>query len=303
MWFFPVSPPTLVAFSLMLDAILAKPFVHLVYTHNSTCLDFKAIPACFGPPLSRKGFKGYLVEAVPANACLPIKAPPSSNRSQLGFIALIRRYDCPFGTKVLHAQQAGFQGAIIHNLYSDLLVSMAIEIQTVRQRVSIPSLFVGGSAAKLLKRQIHERNGTKITTVVPRGYYNPCGDDVEFSLWDPARHYLQFWPGYCTQQMILKFLREFGFLILLGMGSGILAFVSWMKWKQLKSGIRVKTFRSGDRYDSCVICMADYEAGDRLKILPCGHAYHNTCINTWLLTQPRTEKSCPICKQKINTAT
>uniref|UniRef100_A0A803SUQ9 PA domain-containing protein n=1 Tax=Anolis carolinensis TaxID=28377 RepID=A0A803SUQ9_ANOCA len=80
------------------------------------------IPACFGPPLSRKGFKGYLVEAVPANACLPIKAPPSSNRSQLGFIALIRRYDCPFGTKVLHAQQAGFQGAIIHNLYSDLLL-------------------------------------------------------------------------------------------------------------------------------------------------------------------------------------
>ncbi|KAH0625832.1 hypothetical protein JD844_034130 [Phrynosoma platyrhinos] len=302
MWFSPISPPSLVTFSLILETILAKPFVHLVYTENSTCLDFKAVPACFGPALPPMGFTGYLVEALPTNACHPIEAPPDSNRTQLGFIVLIRRYDCPFGIKVLHAQQAGYRGAIIHNLYSDLLVSMAVEVQEIRDQISIPSLFIGGTAAKFLRRQIHAEKVIKVTTVVPRGYYNPCGGNVEFSLWDPARHYVQFWPGYCTQQMIIKFLQEFGFLILLGTGFSILTFIGWVKWRQRNCGIRVKTFRSGDHYDLCVICMADYEAGDQLKILPCGHAYHNTCINTWLLIQPRGGKTCPICKQKINVA-
>ncbi|XP_042335402.1 E3 ubiquitin-protein ligase ZNRF4-like [Sceloporus undulatus] len=302
MWFSLISLPSLVTFSLILEAILAKPFVHLVYSQNDTCLDFKAVPACFGPARPFTGLTGYLVEAVPTNACHPIEAPPDSNGTELGFIVLIRRYDCLFGIKVLHAQQAGYQGAIIHNVYSDLLVSMAIEVQEIRDQISIPSLFIGGSAAMFLRKQIHAEKFTKVTTVVPPGYYNPCGTKVEVSLWDPSRYYVQFWPGYCTQQMIIMFLQEFGFVILLSLGLSILTFIGWVKWRQRNCGIRVKTFQSGDRYESCVICMAEYEAGDQLKILPCGHAYHNTCINTWLLVQPRTGKSCPICKQKINVA-
>ncbi|XP_063003227.1 E3 ubiquitin-protein ligase RNF167-like [Elgaria multicarinata webbii] len=298
-----LSPPSLVAFSLLLKAAMAKPFVHLVYAHNSTCLDFKAVPACFGPLLPRMGLTGYLVEAVPMNACLPIEAPPASNRTPPSFIVLIRRYDCSFDVKISHAQQAGFQAAIIHNVYSDLLVSMAIKVKESRQQVQIPSLFIGGSAAKLLKRQIRSEKVTQVTVVVPWGYYNPCWDKVDISFWDPAQHYLHFWPGYCTQKHIVVFIQEFGFFIILGMGVSFLLVAGWMKWYRRDSDINVKTYKRGDRYESCVICMAEFEAGERLKILPCGHAFHNTCINTWLLIQPRDGKTCPICKQKVNTAT
>uniref|UniRef100_A0A8D2JCR9 PA domain-containing protein n=1 Tax=Varanus komodoensis TaxID=61221 RepID=A0A8D2JCR9_VARKO len=117
-----------------------------------------AVPACFGPPLPETGLTGYLVEAVPSNACYPIEVPPASNRTPSGFFVLIRRYDCPFGTKILHAQQAGYQAAIIHNIYSDLLVSMAIKMKETRQQVLIPSVFIGGTAAKLLRRLKNHKN-------------------------------------------------------------------------------------------------------------------------------------------------
>ncbi|XP_054835532.1 E3 ubiquitin-protein ligase ZNRF4-like [Eublepharis macularius] len=295
--------PSLLIYSLLFKAILGKPFVHLVFSHNSTCLDSQAVPACFGPPLSHGGLKGYLIEAVPANACHPIEAPPVSQRSPPSSIVLIRRYDCPFSIKVLHAQKAGYQAAIIHNLYSDLLVSMSIEVEETRQQILIPSFFIGESASKLLRKVVHSKNETEVQVVVPWGYYNPCWDNIGISVWDPARHHLQDWPGYCTQLMIIEFLQEFGVVILLSMGISLLVLAACVKWCWKRKGIKVKTFKRGDKYDLCVICMAEYEAGDRLKILPCAHAYHNTCINTWLLIQPRTGKICPICKQHVDMTT
>nr|XP_056723605.1 E3 ubiquitin-protein ligase ZNRF4 [Euleptes europaea] len=298
-----LSPPPLLLFSLLLEAVSGKPFVHLVFSHNATCFDAQAVPACFGPVISHVGLKGYLFEAVPANACQPIEAPPPSERFSPRSIVLIQRYDCPFSVKVLYAQQAGYQAAIIHNLYSDVLVSMSIEVEETRRRISIPSLFIGESDSKFLRKVVRFKNETVVKMVIPRGYYNPCWDNVGVSAWDPARHNLQYWPGYCTQQMIIEFLQDFGLVILLSMGISFLAVAGCMKWYWRDRRIKVKTFKRGDKYDLCVICMAEYEAGDRLKILPCAHAYHNTCINTWLLIQPREGKICPICKQHVNMVT
>ena len=32
----------------------------------------------------------------------------------------------------------------------------------------------------------------------------------------------------------------------------------------------------------CAICKQEYDRGDRLITLPCGHKYHDECVKTWL---------------------
>ncbi|GBG31596.1 E3 ubiquitin-protein ligase RNF13 [Hondaea fermentalgiana] len=48
--------------------------------------------------------------------------------------------------------------------------------------------------------------------------------------------------------------------------------------------------------DNCVICICDFEDGEKLTVLPCGHGYHKECIEPWLIHK---SSLCPICKQSI----
>jgi len=41
---------------------------------------------------------------------------------------------------------------------------------------------------------------------------------------------------------------------------------------------------------SCSICLQDFEAGDRLRVLPCGHGFHAPCADGWL----QRASACPM---------
>jgi hypothetical protein len=45
----------------------------------------------------------------------------------------------------------------------------------------------------------------------------------------------------------------------------------------------------------CAVCLSDYEPGDRLRQLPCGHYFHCACADRWLGRSCR----CPLCMQEI----
>eukprot|EP00922_Rhytidocystis_sp_ex-Travisia-forbesii_P056343 GHVS01083432.1.p1 GENE.GHVS01083432.1~~GHVS01083432.1.p1 ORF type:complete len:974 (+),score=68.15 GHVS01083432.1:144-3065(+) len=48
----------------------------------------------------------------------------------------------------------------------------------------------------------------------------------------------------------------------------------------------------------CLICRMEYEAEDRLRRLPCWHAFHSRCIDKWL----ENRNTCPLCRLEIDQA-
>ncbi|XP_063162659.1 E3 ubiquitin-protein ligase RNF13 isoform X1 [Candoia aspera] len=249
----------------------------LAFNFENATQTFDDLPARFGYRLPTEGLKGFLINSKPENACEPIIPPPLKDNSSHEFIVLIRRLDCNFDIKVLNAQRAGYKAAIVHNVDSDDLISMGSQDIDILKKIDIPSVFIGETSAKSLKEEfIYEKGGHIV--LIP-----------EFSL--PLEYYL------------IPFLIIVGICLILIVIFMITKFVqdrhrarrNRLQKDQLKK-LPVHKFKKGDEYDVCAICLDEYEDGDKLRILPCSHAYHCKCVDPWLT---KTKKTCPVCKQKV----
>ncbi|XP_012934961.1 RING finger protein 150 [Aplysia californica] len=61
-----------------------------------------------------------------------------------------------------------------------------------------------------------------------------------------------------------------------------------------------KTVKTGDKelegdFDQCAVCIEPYKPQDVIRILPCRHVFHKSCVDPWLLDQ----RTCPMCKMDI----
>ncbi|XP_020827129.1 E3 ubiquitin-protein ligase ZNRF4 [Phascolarctos cinereus] len=275
--------PRPVAFLLLLLELPAgKALVRAMANDSASPVDFSDAPALFGAPLSEDGVRGYLIEAQPPNACQPIEGPMISNHS-LGSIALIRRFDCTFDLKVLHAQQAGYQAVIVHNVHSNDLVSMVHVYDDIRQQIEIPSVFVSEATSKDL-RIILCGNKDAHVLLLPNHHHYPeldCHPVLSIS-----------WVLGCMMTLLMSTL-----LIIRRV------WLYWCRWREwgtvAKTPSRKKThMRAFTRQnDVCAICLDEYEEGDQLKILSCTHIYHSKCIDPWF--SQTLCRTCPVCKQPV----
>ena len=48
---------------------------------------------------------------------------------------------------------------------------------------------------------------------------------------------------------------------------------------------------------TCAICLEEFEAGEKLRKMPCEHCFHHACIKPWLTER---SASCPLCKFEIS---
>uniref|UniRef100_A0A8P4KML9 E3 ubiquitin-protein ligase RNF13 n=1 Tax=Dicentrarchus labrax TaxID=13489 RepID=A0A8P4KML9_DICLA len=246
------------------------------YSFDNKTENFDDLPARFGYRLPSDGLKGFLIGARPENACEPIEPPPRDNLTG-AFIVLIKRFECNFDIKVLNAQKAGYKAAIVHNVDSDDLISMGSNDLDVMKQIDIPSVFVSEETANSLKEDYTYDKGGHVVLM------------PDFSL--PLEYYL------------IPFLIIVGICLILIVVFMITKFVqdrhrarrSRLRKDQLRK-LPIHKYKKGDNYDVCAICLDEYEEGDKLRVLPCSHAYHSKCVDPWLT---KTKKTCPVCKQKV----
>ncbi|XP_010886633.1 RING finger protein 150a isoform X1 [Esox lucius] len=70
--------------------------------------------------------------------------------------------------------------------------------------------------------------------------------------------------------------------------------------KKAISKLQVRTIRKGDMetesdFDNCAVCIEGYKANDVVRVLPCRHIFHKSCVDPWLLDH----RTCPMCKINI----
>uniref|UniRef100_A0A3P8WRD5 RING-type E3 ubiquitin transferase n=1 Tax=Cynoglossus semilaevis TaxID=244447 RepID=A0A3P8WRD5_CYNSE len=253
----PLTVPTLVLFSVL----TLSPTHAYIYAHysNTTSMLFEDLPALFGNPVPKDGLMGVLVVSRPLNGCTPIDPPPPLPPS----------FD-PNITKsivLIRRYDCNFDIKVSNTAETVGLGSTAVLIQDT-------TLFY---ASQVFRKFIIPEQGTYVIL------------KPEFSF--PLTYYL------------IPFTGVVGMIILVMSVVLIIRCVRYRKRlrknrlskEQLKR-IPVHRFSKGDDYDLCAICLDEYEEGEKLRVLPCSHAYHCKCVDPWLT---KTKKTCPVCKQRV----
>ena len=53
--------------------------------------------------------------------------------------------------------------------------------------------------------------------------------------------------------------------------------------------------KESDSPGDCNVCISEFEDGEALRRLSCGHKFHKDCVDTWL----ETNITCPVCKKYL----
>lgn len=253
----------------------------LVYQQDQLLEEFRDFPATFGSDIPESGIKVRAVRAFPLDGCSEMVGPPENVTSMAApgvparFAVIIARYNCSFEDKVRNAQRAGYVAVIVHNVGSNDLERMSANHA---EDIIIPSVFIG------------ESNGMYIieSFLYPLTYELIITDDIPFNINNNLIIPFAIVVGLCfiimVCFMVIRCIRERRRMLRHRLPNSVLRKIPIVK------------FAKGMQYETCAICLDDYVDNERLRVLPCHHAYHVKCIDPWLTKNRRV---CPICKRKV----
>ncbi|KAL7093395.1 hypothetical protein ACP275_11G038700 [Erythranthe tilingii] len=64
----------------------------------------------------------------------------------------------------------------------------------------------------------------------------------------------------------------------------------------VKTHGQTETSETASDVSQCYICLAEYEDGDKIRILPCHHEFHMSCVDKWL---KEIHGVCPLCRGDV----
>lgn len=202
-----------------------------------------------------------------------------NNEYFTNFFLLSKRGECNVIEKARLAQKAGYSGLIVYNDKSDTIIHVTGNDSDIRIPVAFTSLHTG----------IALRSNFLYNPRQKHKYLQPfviiSGDNFGPISW-------LFPITICAAVLIF-------FLVIYACSKLVSQYKHYRKTyltrRRLKK-LPKKKWSKESGYETCAICIEDYETNDLLRILPCNHAYHTDCIDPWLI---RSKRNCPLCKQSV----
>ncbi|XP_035897287.1 E3 ubiquitin-protein ligase RNF13 isoform X1 [Anopheles stephensi] len=263
---------------LMLQLIPCAKADILVYQmlNDQIIEEFRDLPATFGGEIPDSGLKVLADKSDPPDGCTEMRPAPNVTSK---FAVVIARYNCSFEVKVRNAQQAGYAMVIVHNVGSNDLEHMSANHP---QDLLIPSVFVGESSGRsIIEAYLYDRDYALVIT-----------DDIPFNISNNLIIPFAIVVGLCF--IIMRVLQVL-FMIIRCIRERRRRMRHRLPARVLRR-IGIVKFAKGMRFDVCAICLEDFVENERLRVLPCRHAYHAICIDPWLTKNRRV---CPICKRRV----
>ncbi|CAG9537511.1 unnamed protein product [Cercopithifilaria johnstoni] len=197
----------------------------------------------------------------------------------INYYAVVPRGNCSFSEKAYHAQRGypdPYSALIIFNDDGHSPVPMAGS--KYADLVVIPVVMVSYACMTNIMDRFSAEKGYVVAIRAIPGYY----DLVKYLI--PLIAVVAFCFVILCISLAVRVCRERRHLA-----------KKRLSKRNLKK-LPVKKFKKGDGEESCAICIDDFVDGEKLRILPCNHAYHCKCIDPWLT---KVRKVCPICKRKV----
>ncbi|KAJ0973222.1 hypothetical protein J5N97_021181 [Dioscorea zingiberensis] len=241
---------------------------------------FDDADANFTPAIKESGENGVLYLAEPLSACSPLSSRAIEG-SESSFVLIVRG-GCPFDQKVRRAQDAGFKAAIVYDdEYRDVLISMSGNSKDI----NIHAVFVSRVSGEILKKYV-DQTDTELW-IIP---------SLENSAWSLMAIFFILLLAFFVVLATCFFVKRRQVRRDRHRASHIQEFHGMSK--RLVRALPSLTFTTAldDNCTSrtCAICLEDYNVGEKLRVLPCHHKFHVSCVDSWLTTW-RT--FCPVCKQ------
>ncbi|KAG0279849.1 hypothetical protein BGZ95_012075 [Linnemannia exigua] len=250
----------------------------VVVATNDTYIDRTA---AFGPRIPEDGILLNLVAIETLDpgeertACRPVKAPSND----VPWVALVERGgDCSFVDKVRHMEASGASAVIVgDNVKGGLLVMYSADDTS---DIHIPAVFITQNHYRELRYFGMELGRAFLVKMTPDDMNWPVLDVIIFIILSPAFVVLFLylvWRIRLSQQLAAD-----------------------LAPAEVVSNLPIKVFFNSKLKENdpveCVICLEEFEDEAELRVLPCRHEYHVTCIDSWLT---KRKKFCPICKRDI----
>ncbi|XP_015278247.1 PREDICTED: E3 ubiquitin-protein ligase RNF149 [Gekko japonicus] len=278
-------------------------WVTTVYTEPGTNRTVRgsAESGRYGDTSPKEGAQGLVgiprgVGARPMEGCAPdaeyeVPTPPGAGRGgpPPSWIALVSHGGCRLKEKIANAARKRAAAVVIYN-----------ELQFGNSTLTMPHLGTGNTVVIM----VGYPKGMEILEPVRRGI------PVKMTIDVGNRHIQEYISGQSVVFVAIAFIT----MMIISLAWLIFFYIQRFLYtgtqfgnqgnrKEIKKVIgqlQLHIVKQEDKEldvdaENCAVCIENYKPKDTVRILPCKHVFHKTCIDPWLVDH----RTCPMCKLDV----